>query len=315
LSADAVAARWIRRALLRRWNLADPGPWSLPTPTAPSVVSERLAHPLLGLHSPTGYGRSQPWHREPLHAWSSDRCHPSLGVLVPSADVSTRDPVTPVTSTSPAPCVLRVLRPLDALLPLEPSSGCPPGRSWDSSLQGLAPADRYGALSGMSRAFLTLPTRPSHASNDERSDPVLRRGDQASREIRVGRLQGLSCRQSVPLHRLFRVLQRPMPSWLSSSSRLSPPSLPTGRRRSLRSRASSPIVSLASHDRSCTTACCQTRAVALSLSRLPAFPRFLPWVGPPIERPRGAGSLCSPRGRWSVTGPSAPRFAPRWTPY
>lgn len=75
-----------------------------------------------------------------------------------------------------------------------------------------------------------------------------------------------------------------MPSWLSSSPRPSPPSLPNDRRRPPRSCASSPIVSLASHDRSCATACCQTRAVALSLSRLPAFPRFLPWVGPPIRK-------------------------------
>jgi hypothetical protein len=156
-SIGAVAAHRIHRALLRPWNLADPGPWSLPTPTALPVVSDRVAHTLVGFHSPTGYGRSQPWHREPYHAWSSDRCHPSPGVSVPSAVVSTRDPVTPMTSTSPAPCVLRVLRPLDALLPLEPSDGCPPGRSWDSSLQGLAPAGRYGALSSMSRAFLTLP--------------------------------------------------------------------------------------------------------------------------------------------------------------
>lgn len=141
---------------------------------------------------------------------------------------------------------------------------------------------------------VTHPDRRTLAMN-ERSDPVQQRGDQSSREIRVGRLQGLSCRQSVPLHLLFKVMQRPMPSWFSSSPRLSPPSLPNGRHRSPRSRASSPIVSLASHDRSCATACCQTRAVALSLSRLPAFPRFLPWVSPPIRKTRR---------RWVIVFPS-----------
>jgi hypothetical protein len=71
-----------------------------------------------------------------------------------------------------------------------------------------------------------------------------------------------------------------------------------------------PIVSLAGHDRECASACCQTRALAWSLSRLPAFPRFLPWVGPPIRDSLRCWVMGSPRGRWSVTGPPAPRFAP-----
>jgi len=39
LSASEVAAYWILRALLRPWILTDPGPWSLPSPTAPRDVS------------------------------------------------------------------------------------------------------------------------------------------------------------------------------------------------------------------------------------------------------------------------------------
>jgi hypothetical protein len=150
---------------------------------------------------------------------------------------------------------------------------------------------------------------------NDRSDPVLQRGDQSSREIRVGRLQGLSCRQSVPLHLLFKVMQRPMPSWFSSSPRLSPPSLPNGRHRSPRSRASSPIVSLASHDRSCATACCQTRAVALSLSRLPAFPRFLPWVSPPIRKTRRRWVIVFPSRTEARYRSSGSPIRTAWTPY
>lgn len=39
LSAGEVAAYWLDRALLRPWILAGPGPWSLPSPTAPRAVS------------------------------------------------------------------------------------------------------------------------------------------------------------------------------------------------------------------------------------------------------------------------------------
>jgi hypothetical protein len=66
LSAGEVAAYWILRALLRPRALASSGPWSFSSPTAPRVVSEQGAHPLLGFHSPTGYCRSQPQHREPF---------------------------------------------------------------------------------------------------------------------------------------------------------------------------------------------------------------------------------------------------------
>jgi hypothetical protein len=66
LSVSEVAAYRIDRALLRPSALAGPGPWSFPSLAAPRVVSEFEAHPLLGFHSPTGFGRSLPQHREPF---------------------------------------------------------------------------------------------------------------------------------------------------------------------------------------------------------------------------------------------------------
>jgi hypothetical protein len=162
-SVVAVAAHRIRRALLRPWNLTDPGPWSLPTPTALPVVSEQVAHPLLGFHSPTGYGRSQPWHREPYHAWSSDRCHPSPGVLVPSAVVSTRDPVTPMTFH-----VTGTLRPQGS----SPSRRLAPSRAFRrlpaGPLLGFQPS-RLCSCRQVRRPFGHVPSLPDVTHPDRRT--------------------------------------------------------------------------------------------------------------------------------------------------
>jgi hypothetical protein len=84
-----------------------------------------------------GVTGANPSTASPFTRSAQDRYCPSLGVHIPTAVASTKGSVTPMASTPPAPCVLRVLRPHDALLPFEPSDGCPPGRSWDSAFRAL----------------------------------------------------------------------------------------------------------------------------------------------------------------------------------
>jgi len=78
-SVGEVAAYRICRTLLRPRTLTGSGPWSFPSPTTPQVVSKHGAHPLLGFHSPTGYYRSQPQHREPFTRRLSTGAVPLLG--------------------------------------------------------------------------------------------------------------------------------------------------------------------------------------------------------------------------------------------
>jgi hypothetical protein len=148
----------VHRALLRPRTLAGSGPWSFPSPTTPQVVSKHGAHPLLGFHSPTGCYRSQPQYREPFHAFGSGpvlslswgfhpysgRQHEGFGYPDGFHTTGTLRPQ----GSSPS----RRLAPLRAFRRL------PAGPLLGFRLQGLAPASSYGALSGMSRAFLTLPT-------------------------------------------------------------------------------------------------------------------------------------------------------------
>jgi len=158
LSVGEVAAYWIHRALLRPRTLTGSGPWSFSSPTAPPVVSEQGAHPLLGFHSPTGCYRSQPQHREPFHAFGS---RPALSLSWGSSPYSGRQhegfglPGGFHTTSTLRP---QGSSPSRRLTPLRAFRRLPAGPLLGFRLQGLAPANRYGALSGMSRAFLTLPT-------------------------------------------------------------------------------------------------------------------------------------------------------------
>ena len=83
-------------------------------------------------------------------------------------------------------------------------------------------------------------------------------------------------------------MQKPLPSWFSSSLGCSPPSPPSDRHHSFRSRASATIRSLASPDRDCTSAFSQT------------------W------RWRGLSRDCQPFRGFSLVPPASSKTTPRW---
>lgn len=122
----------------------------------------------------------------------------------------------------PAPCVFRVRTLV---------TPCSPSGLLAISVQAARgiPTFRASFLPEIRRSFEHVPSppgrcssRPPHASNG--SD----RTWSSSRWIRPREGPGepssglFSLRESVPLHHLFRVKQRPMPSWFSSSSGPSP---------------------------------------------------------------------------------------------
>ena len=129
----------VGRALLRPRALAEPGPWSLPSPTALRAVSRTRGTSTHGLAlsfrvSP----KTTPALRALIHAYGSDQHCPSHGVFIPSAVASTKEPVAP--AVPPAGTLrLQGSSPLDALLPFEPPRHSCRGRSWDFHLQGLVP--------------------------------------------------------------------------------------------------------------------------------------------------------------------------------
>jgi len=186
--------------------------------------------------------------------------------------------------------------PLDALLPFAPPDRFRSGRSWDSYLQGFVPP-------GDPALFRADPSPPDVARPHRRTLAVTSMGPGdwtrwiRPRVRRVSRLQGFSLRESVPLQRLFRALQRPMPSWFSSSLRSSPP---------WSSEEPSPLDPLACFvlDRLprgsrpwLHHSVLPDPAVAWSLSRLPASPRSFPWVDPPLRTTPRRWVMDSPRGR------------------
>lgn len=160
-------------------------------------------------------------------------------------------------------------------------------------------------------AFLTLlDPKPTHASNGagrtRRSSTVIN----PSRGDRVSRLQGLTLRESGPLQNGFRVLQRPMPSWFSSSPGSSPPCPPRNRRPSSAHALRPGLAPLAGSRPDLRLSVLPDSVVALSLSRLPTLSRFFPCAHPSLWKSLQRWVIDSPRGRRTVTGTPAPLFAP-----
>jgi hypothetical protein len=76
--------------------LSQPGPWSIPSTTAPRCPFKRRSHPLLGFHSPTGCYRRLPPRCEPFsRQLVLLSVVPSHGVLLPTAIARTKGPYTP----------------------------------------------------------------------------------------------------------------------------------------------------------------------------------------------------------------------------
>jgi len=132
-----------------------------------------------------------------------------------------------------APCVFRVRA---LLTPCSPSGL--PGIS-DQAAPGIT---TFRALFlpeirrsfELTRALLSVAqSERTHASSAVCSDPTLDEGDQSFARNRVSRLQGFHPSGNPHLCKSgFRALQRPMPSWFSSSPGPSPPCPPRNRRSS-----------------------------------------------------------------------------------
>lgn len=166
------------------------------------------------------------------------------------------------------------------------------------------------------RPFEHVPNPPDVTHPDRRtlavtSDRTRARVEGINPRAKTGRPSpGPCCRQSVPLHRLFKVPQRPMPSWLSSSPGLSPPGPPNGRRRSLRSRAfAADRLPFESRPTMRLSVLPDPGVGVVSLET--ASPPEVPPLGQPTDsRATTVLGMGSPRGRLPVAGPPAPRFAP-----
>jgi hypothetical protein len=132
------------------------------------------------------------------------------------------------------------------------------GRSWDCSLQGFSPPAGPRLVSERPLPSWHCLTCRSNASN-RATGPTINRGSRVLVSGWVGCLQGLDPRGK-PDHCTTGLgwVQRPLPSWFSSSLGSSPPSPPGDRRHPFRSRASFTTRALASPDRDRTTAFSQT---------------------------------------------------------
>jgi hypothetical protein len=164
--------------------------------------------------------------------------------------------------------------PLDALLPFEPSRRFRRGRSWDSYLQGFAPLEDPGALSSGPEPSCRCSSQSRHASNVLDRTWSSCRGGSDLRLDRVSRLQGFAPFESPYLCASGLEIRRGR-----CPPGFHPPqgSLHRVRRATVASRPLTrftPIDSLASLDRRCASASCQTRCrlVSLETAGLPEVP-------------------------------------------
>jgi len=121
-------------------------PGAVPRSSCPTFVADRGAPPLLSFHSPSGYCRRSPQHREPSHAYGS---WPVLSLswgFGPFSGQQRKGAVRPGGSRPPAPCVLRV-RPSRRLAPLRAFRSLPTGPLLGFLPSGLRSSRRSGALS------------------------------------------------------------------------------------------------------------------------------------------------------------------------